>query len=190
MPLKFSNYSLIRSPRGTVFLLVDNARRGFASRDVFKIFGYNPVEVIAAGWDDINSYQEGAPLTATSTYPTGALLQDKATGGVFWVYEGKKAPLLEKSLLTYKFENKKIIQVTQAELKQYPITDPVLFGNGELLTTVSPYAIYLIDEGKKRPFISLDIFTKLGYKISNVITVSPQFMTNYENGEPIEGNNF
>jgi hypothetical protein len=190
-PIKFPNYSLIRSPRGTVYLLVDDQKRGFASRAVFKTFGYNPAEVIAAGWDDINSYADGAPLTATSTYPTGALLQDKKTGGVYWVYGGKKAPIEDKGLLSFaKFRNKKIIKATEQELAQYPTTDPILFGDGSLLTSPSSPAIYLIYDGAKRPFMSSDLLVKLGYKLSNVIKVSAQFLSNYDNGEVIKENNF
>lgn len=189
-PIKFPNYSLIRSPRGTVFLLVDDERRGIASQTIFKKFGYNKAEIISANWDDINSYKEGANLTATSTYPSGALLQDKKTGGVYWVYNGKKAPLQDKNLLTYKFKGKKIIKATTAELDQYPTTEPILFGNGELLKTASSPAVYLIYEGQKRPFMSSDLLTKLGYKLSNIITVSPQFLANYANGEVIKENNF
>jgi hypothetical protein len=189
-PIKFANYSLVRSPHGTVFLLVDDQKRGFTSRTVFKKFGYNPAEVVAAGWDDINSYTEGAPLTATSTYPTGALLQDKKTGGVYWVYEGKKAPIPDKAILASRFKNKKVIKATTAELAQYPTTDPVLFGDGELLSSSASPAIYLVADGKKRPFMSTDLFTKLGYKLSNVIKVSPQYLSNYDNGEVIKENNF
>jgi hypothetical protein len=189
-PIKFANYSLIRSPRGTVFLLVDNEKRGFTSRNVFKTFGYNPAEVVAASWDDVNSYPEGAPLTATSTYPTGALLQDKKTGGIYWVYGGKKAPVADRTLLATKFKNKKIIATTATELAKYPATDPILFGDGELLSSPSSASIYLIAGGLKRPFMSTDLLTKLGYKLSNVIKVTPQFLANYENGEVIKENNF
>jgi len=189
-PIKFSNYSLIRSPRGTVYLLVDNQKRGFTSKAVFKTFGYNPAEVVAAGWDDVNSYVDGAPLTATSTYPIGALLQDKKTGGVYWVYGGKKAAVEDKTLLTTKFRGKKIIKTTTAELNQYPTTDPILFGDGELLKSANSPAVYLIAGGLKRPFMSTDLMTKLGYKLSNAIIVSPQFLSNYDNGEVIKENNF
>jgi hypothetical protein len=189
-PIKFSNYSLVRSPRGTVYLLVDNEKRGFTSKAVFKTFGYNPAEVIAASQDDLNSYADGAPLTATSTYPTGALLQDKKTGIIYWVYGGKKAPIEDKSLLTGKFSGKKIIKATGAELAQYPNTDPILFGNGTLLSSTFAPAIYLIADGKKRTFMSADLLTKLGYKLSNVIKVSPQFLCNYDNGDVIKENNF
>jgi hypothetical protein len=189
-PIKFSNYSLVQSPGGTVFLLVDGEKRGFTSRAVFKKFGYNPVEVLAADWSDLNTYTDGAPLSATSTYPTGALLQDKKTGGVYWVYGGKKAPLTDRNLLTYKFKGKKIIQTTGTELDQYPTTNPVLFGDGELLSSPASPTIYLIYNGEKRPFMSTDLLTKLGYKLSNVISVSPQLLSYYENGEVIKENNF
>ncbi|MDD5527715.1 MAG: hypothetical protein PHO56_01935 [Patescibacteria group bacterium] len=189
-PIRFSNYSLIRSPRGTVYLLVDDQKRGFTSKAVFKKFGYNPAEVVAAGWNDINSYPEGVPLTATSTYPAGALLQDSKTGGVYWVYEGKKAPIPDKAVLTNKFKNKKIIKAAAAELAQYPTTDPILFGDGELLKSSNSPAIYLIAGGVKRPFMSSDLLVKLGYKLSNIINVSPQFLANYNNGEVIKENNF
>lgn len=189
-PIKFPNYSLIRSPRGTVFLLVDDQRRGFTSSAVFKKFGYNPAEVIPASWDDINSYKEGANLTATSTYPAGALLQDKTTGGIYWVYGGKKAPLWDRSLLTSKFNGKKIIKTTATELAQYSTTNPVLFGDGELLKTASSPAVYLIYEGRKRPFTSADLLIRLGYKMTNIIIVPPQFLALYDNGEPIKENNF
>lgn len=189
-PIKFSNYSLIKSPRGTIFLLVDEKKRGFASSAVFKTFGYNPEEVVNASWEDINSYADGLPLTATSTYPTGALLQDKKSGGVFWVAEGKKYPLHDKALLTYKFKKKKLTAVLPKELDAYPTAEPILFGDGELLSSPTTKAVYLIDGGKKRPFLSGEAFERLGYKWENLISVSPQFLYKYETGEPIKETSF
>jgi len=186
-PIKFPNYSLIKSPRGTIFLLVDNTKRGFTSNTVFKTFGYNKAEVMSATWDDINSYEDGVPLTPTSNYPTGALLQDAKTGGIYFVYADEKHPLLDKALLTYKFKDKKIIKSTQKILDGYTTTDPILFDDGELLTsTTNNGIIYLIANDKKRAFSSTDSLIKLGYKLENVIKVSPQLLAKYENGENIQ----
>ncbi|MFA5248104.1 MAG: hypothetical protein WC415_02560 [Patescibacteria group bacterium] len=189
-PIKFPNYSLIKSPRGTIFLLVDDKKRGFTSSDVFKTFGYNPEEVMNASWEDINSYVDGVPLSATSTYPTGALLQDKTTGGVFWIEEGIKYPLHDKSLLTYKFAKKKIIPVLPKDLDLYPTGTPILFSDGELLTSPSTKAVYLVENGMKRPFVSGQVFEKFGYKWENIISVSPQFLAKYPNGEVIDKKSF
>lgn len=184
-PVKFPNYSLVRSPNGTIYLLADEKKRGFDSSEAFRKIGFNPEEVMDASWEDINSYIEGKPITATSTYPTGALLQDNTTGGVYWVNEGEKAPIIDKIFLSTKFKNKKIIQVSPEELDDYPKISPVLFGDGELLKSSASPSVYLISNGEKRPFISGKIFEDLGYKWENIITVSPQVLYYYNLGQII-----
>lgn len=185
-PIKFANYSIVRSPGGHLYLLVDDKRRGFTNYEAFRKIGYNPQEVENASWEDINSYEEGRPITATSTYPTGALLQNKKTGGVYWVIEGKKAPLHDKAFLTEKFSNKRIIPVSEEELKEYKTTDPVMFESGELLTSPSTRGVYLIENGSKRPFMSAEAFEGRGYEWNNIINVSPQFLAKYPVGEPVK----
>lgn len=183
--IKFAQYSLVRSPRGTIFLLVDDKKRGFTTLASFKKMGFNPSEVVNASWSDINSYADGAPITATSTYPTGALLQDKKSGGVYYVFEGTKAPLMDKIFLTAKFKNKKIIKVKSTELDLYQTVGPVLFNDGELLRTAgSPYT-YVISGGKKILLASDKVFKDLGYKAANVIIVPPKVLYLYDAGKPI-----
>ena len=184
-PIKFPQYSLVRSPRGTIFLLVDDKKRGFATGEAFRKMGFNPEEVIGASWEDINSYLDGTPLTATSTYPTGALLQNKNTGGVYWVFEGQKAPILDAIFLKTKFSNKKIIPVTPKELDNYASADPVLFGDGELVKSSMSSAVYVIANGKKLPITSGKVFEQLGYKWENIITISPKVLYLYAEGAPI-----
>ncbi|MFH1522556.1 MAG: hypothetical protein ABIE43_01905 [Patescibacteria group bacterium] len=184
-PIKFPNYSLVRSPRGTIFLLVDDKRRGFADGEAFRKIGYNPEEVMDASWEDINAYQEGQALTATSTYPTGALLQNNKTGGVYWVNEGTKAPILDAIFLKTKFKNKKIIAVSPEELEDYATVNSVLFDDGELLKTANSPAVYLISNKEKRLFVSGKLFEKFGYKWDNIITVSPKVLYLYKAGELI-----
>ncbi|MDP2708752.1 MAG: hypothetical protein Q8O93_01710 [bacterium] len=184
-PIKFPQYSLIMSPRGTIFLLVDDKKRGFASSEAFRKIGFNPDEVISASWEDVNAYADGNPITATSTYPTGALLQNIKTGGVYYVYDGAKAPLLDKIFLTTKFKNKKIIKADPAELEQYQTADPVTFGDGELLKSSVSNSVYVIANGKKLPITSGKVFEQLGYQWNNIYTVPPQVLYLYDEGEPV-----
>ncbi|RLC37983.1 hypothetical protein DRH27_03380 [Candidatus Falkowbacteria bacterium] len=184
-PLLFPQYSLVRSPRGTVFLIVDDKRRGFASSEAFRKIGYNPEEIIDASWNDINAYTEGIPLTATSTYPTGALLQDNSTGGIFYVTEGTKAPLWSAVLLKTKYKWKSITPVSPEKLDSYTTVEPAIFGDGELLTSDISPAVYVIDNMKKRPITSGKIFEELGYKWSNIVSVPTKILDLYPEGEPI-----
>lgn len=186
-PIKFPQYSLIRSPRGTIFLIVDDKRRGFTSGEAFKKIGFNPEEIIDASWDDINAYIEGEPITATSSYPTGALLQDRVSGGVYWVTEGTKAPLWDAVLLKTKYKWKSITPEDPEKLASYKTVAPAIFGDSELIkSSISP-AVYVIDNMKKRPIISGRVFEELGYKWSNVITVPPKIADLYEEGEVMTG---
>ena len=179
-------YSLIRSPRGTIFLLVDDKRRGLASAEAFRKIGYNPEEIMDASWADINAYKEGVPITATSSYPTGALLQDKVSGGIYYVTEGTKAPLWDAVLLKTKFKWKSITPESPEKLASYKTVEPAIFNDGELLkSNISP-AVYIIDNKKRRPIISGKVFEDLGYSWDNVIAVPDKILNLYEKGEQIK----
>jgi len=184
-PIKFAQYSLIQSPAGTVYLLVDDTKRGIDSTEAFRKIGFNPEEVVSASWEDINAYADGLPITATSSFPTGALLQDSVSGGVYYVTEGTKAPLWDRSLLSTKFKWKSITKETPEKLASYKTVEPAIFNDGELLkSNVSP-AVYVIDNKKKRPITSGKIFEDLGYSWKNVITVPTKILDLYGDGEPL-----
>lgn len=184
-PIKFPQYSLVRSPRGTIFLLVDAKKRGFASGEAFRKIGFNPDEVMDASWEDINSYEDGVPITATSTYAFGALLQNKKTGGVYWVSEDTKYPILDRIFLTTKFKNKKLTAVAPKDLDLYKTGDPYTFGDGEIIKTADSPAVYIISNKEKRAITSGEIFEGLGYKWKNVITVPSKILALYQEGIPI-----
>jgi hypothetical protein len=184
--IKFPQYALVKSPKGTVFLLIDNKKRGFTSKEALRKFGANPEEIIKASWEDINTYEDGAPITSTTTYPTGALMQDKKTGGVYYVADGTKAPIWDKIFLKAKFRFKLITKVTPEKLASYRTIEPVKFNDGELLKAENSSAVYVIENQMKRPFVSGELFEKMGYKWSNVINVSDKILNLYPLGQTIE----
>lgn len=184
--IKFANYSIVQTPDEQIYLLVDKEKRPFASLAVFKKIGFNPEEIEKASVEDLTLYTVGKTITATSTYVTGALLQDTKTGGVYYVIDGTKAPLTDRILLTTKFKDKKIIKATPEELEKYTKVAPVLLDDGTLVKTDNYPTVYLISNGLKRPFADENIFASLGYNFNNVITVSSQFLYNYQLGGPIQ----
>lgn len=183
--IKFPNYSLVQTPNDFIYLLVNNEKRPIASKEVFRKIGFNAEEIIKASAEELSSYLEGREITATSTYPTGKLIQDPKSGGVYYVESGYKYPITDKAFLGTKFKGYKINKGTLAELDKYIKGSPVMFDDGELLMSNNVSTVYLISGGKKRPFTSGEIFEKLGYKFSNVITVSPQLLAQYPMGDPV-----
>lgn len=185
-PIKFPQYSIVKDPDGQLWLLIDDRRRGFTSLDAFRRMGYNPDEIMEANWEDINSYTEGSPITDTSVYPTGALLQDSQTGGVYWVEEMTKAPVLEPIFLEVKFKGRKITPVSPHELARYQTVDPVKFNDGELVKIDKAPGVYVVDQGQLRAIKSGEAFEAMGYKWENIVTISPKVFLLYTKGEPIE----
>jgi hypothetical protein len=185
-PIKFHNYAIIMSPEGKLYLLVDDKKRLFSSTATFKQLGFNIEEIQNASWQDINSYLNGKDITVASAYPTGALLQNKKTGGVYFVIEETKAPIIDKIFLNTKFKGKTIIPVEESELNTYTTVSPVRFDDGELIKSQGTPAVYLIQDGQKRAFSTGEIFEELGYQWSNIITVPEKVLGLYQNGELIQ----
>jgi hypothetical protein len=185
-PIRFHNYAIIMSPKGELYLLVDEKKRPFASTEAFRHIGYNMEEIMNASWQDVNSYTTGKEITMATAYPTGALLQNKETGGVYWVENGTKAPIIDKIFLETKYKDQKIISVDPEELDSFTRTNVIRFKDGSLLkSNISP-TVYLIDAGKRRAFLSGEKFEELGYQWSSIITVPETILTLYSSGDNIE----
>jgi hypothetical protein len=181
-PIKFPQYSLVKSPRGTIFLIVDDTKRGFASQLAFRKNGFNPEEVIDGSWEDLNGFRDGTPITATTTKPMGELVQNKTTGGVYFVINGTKAPILDAIFLKTKFKGSRIAKATAKDLDKYKTVDPVMYEDGSLLKSSLGTGVYVIADGKKNPITSGSLFEKLGYKWENIITVSSKVLYLYPEG--------
>lgn len=175
-PIKFPNYSLLRSPKGGIYLIVDDERRGMVSMNVFRRLGFSLDEVENAGWDDLNAYKEGQPLTSASAYPVGGLLQNPINGGVYFVQNGIKHPVFGKELLSMYFKGRKVKKSTVDELNAFSLGDPIKLQDGELVKADNSPAIYVIADGERLPIASGEVFVKQGWKWENVKVVSEKVL--------------
>jgi hypothetical protein len=185
-PIKFPDYSLLRSPHGTVYLIDGDMRRGIVSMDVFRKIGFDRNEVIDVTWDDLNAYKEGTPITLAAAYPLGALLMDPATHGVYFVQNGVKRPLYGPELLGMYFKGRKVKKSSAAELALFTPGDPINLADGELVKTADSSAIYVIDNGERLPIDSADTFEKQGWKWENVVVVSDRVLDLSPLGTPFD----
>jgi hypothetical protein len=174
--VKFANYSLLRSPKGTVYLIVDDLKRGFTSRDVFRKLGFSNLEVDDATFEDLAAYPEGPPITIAAAYPLGALLQVPKTGGVYYVQNGVKHPIYGRELMTLYFGKLKIKKDSIDELSGFAAGDPIALRDGELVRSANGSTVYVIADGERQPIASAEAFEKQGWKWENVITVSDKVL--------------
>ncbi len=181
----FSNFSLVRSPSGTIFLIVDGARRRIVSPEVFRTLGFNPEEVIAGNDADLAAYPDGVPITLASAYSAGALLQSAANGGIAYVEDGVRHAIYSKEILLSRFSGQKAVRVSQEEFDQYPLGDPIFFRDGELVTAPGNRSVYFVSNGAKRPIPSHETFERLGFKWKNVIATNERSLEILPLGEPL-----
>lgn len=182
--IKFANYALVQTPNEKIYLLVGQEKRPFDSLAIYKNIGFNPEELEKASEEELAGFKLGKAITAASTYITGALLEDSKSGEIFYVENGIKYPV-DKVLIGTKYLNRTITKKTTQELSAFTLGAPIVLDDGSLAMTSSYPMIYLISDGKKRPFASNEVFKSLGYDEKNVIITSSQFLYNYPMGETI-----
>lgn len=183
--IRFANWSLLRGPDGTAYLLDGDSKRKIASPEVFRKIGFNPDEVEDATADDLAAYADGPDVTIESSYPTGALLQIK-TGGVYYVQDGVKHPIPSKAVLDARFPKKPIQTATMDQMKAYPDGDPVTFADGTLFGVKGQAAIYVVEHGMRRPIASEKAFHAYGWQWRNVMWTDQATADLHPLGEPVD----
>lgn len=183
--IKFAEFSLLRSPGGTVFLLVNDTLRGFASREAFMKIGFTWDEVENVEWDDINAYPKGLSITEDSVYPVGQLVQNNKTGGIYFVQDGMKHPIWSADILRRGFGHRPIVAASPEDLEQYTTGMPITYGDGELLKAEGEPAIWVVSNGEKRLISSADVFNDLGYDWDAIIEIPKKILDLHPTGDPL-----
>lgn len=185
-PIRFPNYSLLRSPRGTVFLIVDDKKRGFVSQEAMRVNGFNPEEVDEASFDDLALYESGEPITESTVKPQGILVQDRATGGVFSLEDGVRHPIKSREILAARFPGWPIEPRTPEALSAYPVRDPVPFPDGTLVKASGSPDVFVVSEGSRRPILNEKTFLSFGWQWGHVITTDERSVLIHPLGEPVD----
>lgn len=184
--IKFVENSLIRSPGGTVYLVTNGEKRGFASREAFRQFGFNPEEILDVSWGDLGALPDGEPITVQDAFPVGGLLQARETGAVFYISpEGIVHPIWDKSILTTNFKTRHLISMNMTDIQKYQQGGPLKFQDGTLITSPGTRAVFVISNGIKHAFSSAQVFESLGYKWQNIVYTTDAVLNLHPTGENI-----
>ncbi len=181
-PMTFPNYSLVRASLGQLFMLVDNQKRAI-SEDIFRAIGFHPDEIIEIEETDLISYENGEPIL--SPYPTGALLQNSVSLGVYYVKENTKYPIVDITILNVNFPYNHITKVSPKELAKFETGKPIKFRDGTLIKTADGAAVYVIAQGKRLPIFSGETFETIGYQWDAIIVIPKIILDMYPSGEII-----
>jgi hypothetical protein len=180
--IKFANYALVEISPKKRYLLVNNERRFIQNKTVFQKFGFNEDEVIEADPSDLDGYTDGEDITSHTTYPTGLLVKDP--GGHYWYVENNERQLIpDKAFLALYFKNRFAKNWSSAKLASFTIRNPYRLQDGELVRETTGATVYVIQEGKRRPFQNENDFLELGYTWNNVISLPTRVLAIYSVGD-------
>ncbi len=123
-------------------------------------------------------------VTQPQGRPNGTLIKYPDEPGVYLVENGKKRPFKSGEVFTnlgFKWED--VIEIPISE--EYP-TGEIITGrlDGTLIKYPDEPGVYLVENGKKRPFKSGEVFTNLGFKWEDVIEIPSD--ENYPTGAVID----
>lgn len=159
----------------TVYMIgPDNTKRGFVSERVFFNLGYGYKYLYKL---DLSDYPTGPVIdTANAPHPEGSLVIDSYRT-IWWILNNKRHGFESMTVLaSYGFEEDRIIPANQYDLA-LPQGELVKIRDGTLIKYEDMY--YIISEGKRLPFVSLDALRRRGYKLENVMNTD---ISGYEFG--------
>lgn len=184
--ISFPNYSILKTANN-FYLLDYDTLRPFASAEVVRQIGYNPEEFIDINEVDIAGYTLGPIINASTTAPQGIIYQITDLNNSYYLLKDNILyPITDKGVITTNYKDLAIEKHKVKDIKNLPVADlPLNFKDGTLLRITDSNNVYVIENGKKRLIADTDTFAALGYKRTNVITVSAITAMNISDGEPI-----
>ena len=184
--ISFPNYSILKTANN-FYLLDYDTLRPFASAEVVRQIGYNPEEFIDINEVDIAGYTLGSIINASTTAPQGIIYQITDLNNSYYLLKDNILyPITDKGVITTNYKDLAIEKHKVKDIKNLPVADlPLNFKDGTLLRITDSNNVYVIENGKKRLIADTDTFAALGYKRTNVITVSAITAMNISDGEPI-----
>ncbi|MFZ2682159.1 MAG: hypothetical protein WAZ14_03645 [Patescibacteria group bacterium] len=175
--INFPNYSLLKDETGRIYLLVDDSLRYIDSMETFRKVGFSEDELVSITSAEAADYGVGEPITLETSHPQGLLLQLKSTGAVFYIEDGMRHPILDKSVLNARFPNATLTPALPVDIEQYREGTPVTLPEGYLVKSETDPAVYVISEDKLRLIPSESVFLGYGYAWSNIHVV-PEYILN------------
>ncbi len=183
--VKFPKFSLLKTEANDIYLLVTDGKRKFSSIKSFNKFGFLEDEIMDVSSTEVADIPDLAPITATSTFPTGALAKSSGSSAVYYIENDVKHALPDGVFLKLYFSGRPIKTLAKATLDKYQTGEPYAFQNGELVSAKSTPAVYVVEDGKLRPILSGDVFESMGWKWTNVVKVADRLLTAYQVTDPI-----
>lgn len=183
----YPNGTLLRNNTDNkVYLISGGKKRLISSPIFFEDMGYKWSNVIGVASSHLDLYTVGAEVKSSKLHLNGTLVKAEGGNSVYLIESGKKRPISSAAIFDangYKWSE--IVTVKRSELEMYGDSSAVgTYPNGTLLKGPDG-KVYVVSSGTKRHITNPEAFEKLGYKWSNLASVSTEHLALYTNGTNI-----
>lgn len=165
---------LLKDKNSNVYLIENGKKKKFTSAKLFEHLGYKWKHII----EDANT---GAYLSAADIlYPNNTLVKVKNDPTVYLIDNGQKRKIT--SAILFKklgFKESNVVLVEDYELSLFPNTINMAYPNDTLIQKENGSSVYVVENGNVRIFPSAKLFTQLGYKWNNILTVKEEELKGY-----------
>ncbi|HRW09664.1 MAG TPA: glycosyltransferase family 2 protein [Caldilineaceae bacterium] len=96
----------------------------------------------------------------------------------------KRAFPSAETFLSHGYQWQQVAQLAQSELDAIPTGTPLTFRSATLLRGTEQ-TTYIMEEGRKRPFVTAAVFETLGYRWENVVTLDDAHLRRMPTGKPV-----
>jgi hypothetical protein len=183
--MRFPKYSLIQTDEGNLYLIASQGKRLITSKKVFYKFGFMDDDLIDAKETDLADLALLDPITATTSFPQGALVKTTKSSTVWYVENSVKHALPDMVFVKLYFPSRPIKTIAVATLEKYKQGDTYTLRDGELVRNRSAASVYVVEQGMLRPILSASTFEIMGYKWQNVVVVPDKILASYTISDPL-----
>ncbi|MFH0928692.1 MAG: hypothetical protein V1821_04450 [bacterium] len=183
-PIKFNNYSILQSPEGQIYLLVDDTLRPIDAES-FRAIGFSPDEIIPVEQSDLAFYELGKSITEAAQNLSGELWRETESGLTYFVNDSERHPIASPEILSDRYADLRVQTVSATELQALTPGDPIKFRNGSLIKARGEPKVYLISNGVRKFIPNERIFNAYGWKFENVIETSREALAIHPEGNEL-----
>lgn len=184
LPIAWPNYSLLNTGE-TIYLLVDDTLRPFASQDTLRDLGFSPDEPLMIEPGEIAGYEIGRTITSSSQYVNGLLVRHPL-GTYYYIEDGKRHIVATEDIRKNRYADRTAVVMTGDEISQFPEGQAIRLRDGTLIHSEDNRVVYVISEGTKRPIANEATFTKTGWDWKDVVVVSGETVLIHPLGSAFE----
>src|SRR3989338_2248761 len=184
LPIAWPNYSLLDTGE-TVYLLVGDILRPFASRETLRDLGFSPDEPLTIEPIEIAGYDVGRLITSSSQYVNGLLVQHVG-GTYYYIEDGKRHIVATEDIRQNQYADRMAVVMTGDEISQFPEGQAIRLRDGTLMRSEDSPIVYVVSEGTKRPIVSESTFVQIGWGWDDVTVFSPETILVHPLGSAFE----